>query len=230
MNILIASDSKHKYLLYELLLNDGTMSKENENVDLSKDVFRVLLDLYGVVIALALTAAIGFTVSPNGVALSPLELNWKYLALFGVFFITIVPFYHGASVYLLRTYKHGNPSPNRGAPLVDFFALAIEGVFFYAIATSIKNLDSFILWFTLLFLLDIVWIGFTYFKSTERTEAPKWWVILNSIMVILLIVIYGIDANAWPQIFSLVFAAAVIRTFLDYVLNYDYYFPKVAKN
>lgn len=181
-------------------------------------------------IALALTAAIGFTVSPSGVSLSPLELNWNYLALFGAFFVTIVPFYHGASVYLLRTYKRGNPSSNRAAPLVDFFALTIEGVFFYAMATSIKSLSSFTSWFVLLLLLDIVWVGFTYSKSTEKTEAPKWWAILNTGTVLLLIVVYDMDTNAWPQIFPLVFAAAVIRTFLDYALNYDYYFPKVTKN
>lgn len=205
------------------------MSKENDNADLSKDVFRVLLDLYGVVIALALTAAIGLTVSPNGVALSPSELNWDYLALFGAIFVTIVPFYHGASVYLLRTYKHGNPSPNRAAPLVDFFALTVEGVFFYAMAASIKNLNSFTLWFALLLLLDIVWIGITYLKATKKTEAPKWWAILNTGMFFVLIGTYGLNANSWPQIFLVIFISAVIRTFLDYILNYDYYFPKVIK-
>jgi hypothetical protein len=204
--------------------------KENDNTDLSKDVFRVLLDLYGVVIALALTTAIGLTVSPEGIALSPLMLNWKYLALFGTIFVTIVPFYHGASVYLLWTYKHGNPSPNRAAPLVDFFALTFEGVFFYAMAASTKNLNSFALWFALLLLLDIVWVGVTYLKATTKTQAPKWWAILNTGMVLVLTVTYGIDTNTWPQIFSVIFAAAVIRTCTDYILNYDYYFPKVVKS
>lgn len=203
---------------------------EDENIDLSKDVFRVLLDLYGVVIALALTAAIGFTVSPSGVALGPLELNEKYLALFGAFFVTIVPFYHGASVYLLRTYRHGNPSANRAAPLVDFFALTIEGVILYAIATSIKNLSSFTFWLVLLFLLDIAWVGFTFFKSGKGIQAPKWWAILNGIMILFLISISGLDGAAWPQIYPLIFAAAVIRTFLDYILSYPYYFPTTEKN
>lgn len=206
------------------------MSNRDENIDLSKDVFRVLLDLYGVVIALALTAGIGITVSPNGVALSPLHLNPKQLTLFCAFFVTIVPFYHGASVYLLRNYKHGNPSPNRGAPLVDFIILAAEGVIFYAIAASINTIESFIEWLGLLFSLDIAWIGLTYLKATgvepnDRVQAPKWWAILDVAMIVFLICISGFDASLWTQIYYLILAAAVIRTFLDYLTSYDYFFP-----
>jgi hypothetical protein len=210
------------------------LPEKEGNIDLSKDVFQVLLYLYGVVIALALTTAIGITVSPSGVAVGPLQLNEKLLTLFGAFFVTIVPFYHGASVYLLRTYKHGNPSSKRGAPLVDFFVLAIEGVIFYAIAASIKTEKSFIVWLALLFLLDLVWIGFTYIKSSdmrpsEGEQAPKWWAILNSVMILFLISISGIDASSWTQIYYLIFAAAIIRTFFDYLNCYDYYFPLTKK-
>jgi len=208
----------------------STVSQKDENDDLSKDVVRVLLDLYGVVIALALTTAIGITVAPSGIAISPFELNERNLALFGAFFVTVVPFYHGASMYLLKTYKQGHPSSKKGAPLVDFFALAIEGVIFYAIASSIRNLQSFIIWFMFLFLLDIIWWGFTYFKSPDINQAPKWWAILNGIMILFLISIAGIQAELWMQVYTLIFAVAVFRTFLDYKLCYSFYFPPKRKN
>jgi len=48
--------------------------------DSFEDVVRILLDLYGVVMALALAAAIGLTVAPKGIALSPFELNAQNLA------------------------------------------------------------------------------------------------------------------------------------------------------
>jgi hypothetical protein len=205
------------------------MSHENEIDNLSKDVVRVLLDLYKVVIALALTTAIGLTVTPNGIALSPLELNEKNLTLFGAFFMTIVPFYHGASVYLLRSYKHGDLS-RKGAALVDFFILSVEGVIFYAIASSIKNLESFLLWFTLLLVLDIIWWGFSYFKSTNSNTPPRWWPILNGAMLLFLVSIIGMRDESWIRVYSLLFAVSVVRTFLDYKLCYPYYFPTRAKN
>lgn len=203
---------------------------ENDEAILSRDVFRVLLDLYGVVIALALTTAIGITISPNGVSFSPLKLNEKYLTLFFAFFLTIVPFYHGASVYLLKTYRHGNPSKNRGAPLIDFFVLTFEAVIFYAMAASIGDLLSFEVWLAALFVLDLLWVGFTSFVSSSDNRTRKWWAILNGLMILFLIIIGGINENTWPQVYPLIFAVAVIRTFFDYYKCYDFYFPITKDN
>jgi hypothetical protein len=189
------------------------------------DVVRLLLNLYGMVIALALTAAIGLTVAPDGIAINPFVLNARNVALFGAFFVTIVPFYHGASMFMLRTYKHGFASSKKGAPLVDFFILTVEGVIFYAIAASIQNLESFIIWFSSLFVLDIVWVSFTYFKSTGEEEAPIWWAILNGGMVLFLITISGIRVELWLEVYYLIFAVAVVRTCLDYAKCYPFYFP-----
>jgi hypothetical protein len=203
---------------------------DNDEVILSRDLFRVLLDLYGVVIALALTTAIGITISPTGISLSPIGLNWKYLLLFSAFFLTIVPFYHGASVYLLRTYRHGNPSKNRAAPLIDFFILAIEAVILYATATTIKNLLGFETGLALLFLLDLVWVGFTGFITGGDNRTRKWWAILDSSMILFLIIVSGINENTWPQVYLLILAATIIRTFFDYSECYDYYFPITKGN
>lgn len=207
-----------------IIEEDANLTSEDEKFERS-NVVRLLLDLYGIVIALAITAAIGLTVSPNGIALSPFELNEMTLSLFGAFFVTIVPFYHGASGYMLRTYKHGFSMSKKGAPLVDFFILTVEGVIFYAIAASIQSLQSFIVWFTILFLLDIVWVGFTYFKSTTDTQAPKWWAILNGGMVLFLIIINGLRTELWVQVHTLIFAVAILRTCLDYAKCYSFYFP-----
>jgi hypothetical protein len=196
-----------------------------------RDVARILLDLYGVIIALALVTAIGFTVSPYGIALNPFELKLEYLAIFGCLFVTIVPFYHGASMYMLKTYQNAILSSKKGAALVDFFALALEGVVFYAMGSSIHYLDSFIMWFVILLVIDLFWYGFTYFKAENTIEpAPKWWAIINGATILVLIVLSSASVRNFVQIYAVLFAVAVIRSVLDYALCYDYYFPQVKKN
>jgi hypothetical protein len=205
-------------------------ASQNEQ-DSLKDVVRILLYLYGVVIALALTSSIGLTVAPHGIALSPLELDVQNLAIFGTFFITIVPFYHGASVYMLNTYKSNNYSAKKGAALVDFFTLSLEGVVFFAMATNVHNLDNFMMWFIVLLVIDLVWYGFTYFKANEPEKvAPRWWGILNGATVLVLIVLSAVSIEAVVQVYAILFAVAVIRTVLDYCLCYEYYFPSKMKS
>ena len=197
--------------------------------EITKDVFQILQRLYGVIVALAITTAIGLTISVNGVALSPFELSSAYFALFGAFLITVVPFYHGGSMYLLKTYIHGSSSSKKGVALVDFLALSFEGVIFYAIAASIKNLASFELWFLLLLVLDTAWLGFAHLVADKEEPAPKKWALINGAMIVFLLIIYGVNANTWPQIYTVVFVAAVIRSVADYSLCYDYYFPSKKK-
>jgi hypothetical protein len=206
------------------------MASSNEKFSM-KDIVRILLDLYGVVIALALTTSIGLTVAPHGIALSPFELNAQNLATFGTLFITIVPFYHGASVYMLATYRGNSHSTKKGAALVDFFTLSLEGVVFYAMASSIQNLDSFIIWFTVLLLIDLVWYGFTYFKAEEPMQsAPRWWALINGATVLALIVLSAVSVEGIVEAYAILFAVAVIRTVLDYGLSYEYYFPPTKKS
>ena len=204
------------------------MTSEKDSL---KDVVRIFLYLYGVVMALALTSSIALTVTPYGIALSPFELNPQDLAIFGALFITIVPFYHGASVYMLTTYQNHTYSTKKGAPLVDFFTLSLEGVVFYAMGRSIHNLDSFIVWFIILLVIDLVWHGFTYFKAEEPQKvAPRWWAILNGATVLVLIVLSSISVETFVQVYALLFAVATVRTVLDYGLCYSYYFPPSRKS
>ena len=98
------------------------MTPENDSM---KEIVRILLYLYGVVMALALTKSIGLTITPRGIALSPFELNSLDLAIFGALFMTLVPFYHGASVYMLKTYGKHSHSEKKGAPLVDLSLIHI---------------------------------------------------------------------------------------------------------
>jgi len=201
------------------------VASDNKN-DSFKDVVRILLYLYGVVIALALTTSIGLTVAPQGIALNPFELSLQNLATFGAFFVTIVPFYHGASVYMLTTYRNHYYSSKKGATLIDFFTLSLEGVVFYAMATSIHHLSSFMVWFIILLVIDLVWYGFTYFKAEDpKKTAPKWWAIINGATVLALIILSAVSVEVVVQVYAILFAVAIIRTVLDYSLCYKYYFP-----
>lgn len=177
--------------------------------------------------ALALTTAVSMTIAPYGNAVSMFDLSVQNLATFGTFFITLVPFYHGASLHMLRTHRENSISRKRGEALIDFFALALEAVIFYAIAKSVGQPESFVLWFGALLLLDTSWVGFTYFKSqTDVGQAPKWWAVLNGAMLMALMLLWTPLRLQDPQAYVLLFAISLVRTFLDYWKCYTYYFPE----
>lgn len=194
-----------------------------------QDVVRVLLYLYSVVVALALTTSIGLLVAPQGTVRNLFELPVQDLAIFATFFLTIVPFYQGAATYMMRTYRASSQSGKKGEPLIDFFALSLEAVIFYAMGKSIYQLASFVGWFGALLVLDIAWVSFTYFKSRNSIgEAPKLWIALNGGVALILIVLWEPALTGWAQTNVVLFAIAAVRTFLDYRLCYDFYFPHSA--
>jgi hypothetical protein len=206
---------------------ENVVLTNNESTDQPHDAIRLLLYLYSVVMALALTTAVSTTVAPEGKALNPFEIPIKSLAIFGTFFITLVPFYHGASLHMLRTYQNNSKTRKKGEALVDFFALAFEAIIFYAMAKSVTELETFIPWFGALLILDTGWVAFTYFKSqTDVGQAPKWWGVLNGGMILVLILLWGPARTGESQFHAMLFAAAVIRTFVDYWKCYHYYFPR----
>lgn len=197
----------------------------------SKDVVDILLYLYSVVMALALTTAVSMTVAPGGEALNLLGISTSSWAIFGAFLATIVPFYHGASIHMLRTLKDNPATRKKGEVLVDFFALTLEAVIFYAMAKSISQLESFVLWFGVLLALDIVWVSFTYFKSQKEVgQAPKWWAILNGGMLLALILLWAWIRTNETQVYATLFALALTRSVADYWKCYSYYFPEEKKN
>ena len=93
--------------------------------EITKDVFQILQRLYGVRRSCYHNSNWP-TISVNGVALSPFELSSAYFALFGAFLITVVPFYHGGSMYLLKTYIHGSSSSKKGVALVVFWLFLLK--------------------------------------------------------------------------------------------------------
>lgn len=180
--------------------------------------------------ALALTTAVSILVAPENKAINLFNISAESAAIFGAFFVTLVPFYHGASIHLLQAHRNPSATKKRGAALVDFFAFALEAVIFYAMAKSTTQLEGFIIWFGALLLLDTVWVAFTYFKAqTEKEQAPKWWIALNSGMLLVLILLWNPATTGGTQIYLILFAVAVIRTVIDYWKCYDHYFPEQKK-
>jgi len=131
---------------------------------------------------------------------------------------------------MLRTYRNSSYSTKKGAALVDFFTLALEGVVFYAMGSSIQFIDSFMVWYIVLLVIDVFWYGFTYFKAEKKKEAaPAWWPKINGATILVLIVLSAISVGAFVHVYAILFAVAVIRSVLDYSLCYDYYFPHAKK-
>lgn len=163
-----------------------------ENIVEPSDVVRILLYLYSVVMALSLTTSVNMTVAPFGEVISLTDLSAQSLSFFGTFFITLVPFYHGASLHIIKSYRSKNKKPKKGEPLIDFFALSIEAIIFFAMSRSIGKLHTFIGWFGALLLLDLFWVCLTYYKSQDETgQAPTWWAILNGGMIVFLLLFWG---------------------------------------
>jgi hypothetical protein len=130
-------------------------------------------------------------------------------------------------MYMLNSYRNSAYTKKKGAALVDFFALALEGVVFYAMGTSIHFLDSFITWFIILLLIDLLWYGFTYFKAGDPGQvAPKWWPRINGGAVLALLILSSTLAQFSVQVYAVLFAVATLRTVLDYSICYNYYFPQ----
>jgi hypothetical protein len=192
---------------------------------LIRETVRVLSYLYSVVVALAVTTAVKALVSPDGVR-NPFSLPLIDLSMFCAFLVTLLPFYHGALMFLIRTYRVGFKTRKRGELLIDFVILLIEAIILYAMAASLFDFFGFVAWLAFLVFLDAVWVFFVYFKSPKgSSEAPLTWGLLNVCMVVFLYFLWNYAVTTEEVTYIILLVGSLARTILDYGFSYDYYFP-----
>ncbi len=186
--------------------------------------------LYTVVISLAVTEALRrvLTSSTGGYA------HW--LALASLLF-TVVPFYHGANRHLDASYVTGERKVKPGALMIDFVFLYLGGILFFAMAVQIDSREVFYTLLGALFLLDMVWIGFSYLSRADESDGATGyvkWAIMN------LIASAAIGVSIWSNVFGSLWAndtakdialviVAIGRTVFDYILQWHFYFPAAEK-
>ncbi|MGA3297628.1 MAG: hypothetical protein ABSD41_09265 [Candidatus Bathyarchaeia archaeon] len=188
-----------------------------------KNRIKILSYLFAAVVALSLTTAIQFLVRPSNTTLVPFAIPLPNGSLFVAFLVTIIPFYHGATlaltnVSLLRT--------RRLLHLSNFGMLLIEAMIFYTMALSLSSINGFITWFAILMFADCAWVTFIHIAGGSDDQAPKKWAYVNFGMAVALVLlsIFATDKRIATNLTYLVGLAAVTRTILDYSLTWQYYF------
>jgi hypothetical protein len=189
--------------------------------------------LYTLVVGLALTESLRrLLATPPSIPLA------DAVAVIALVF-TIVPFYHGANRYLDATYVTGERSARSGALMLDFIAIFIEGLLFFVLAVFVSNTSVFFTILAGLLLLDTVWVGLTKLTSTsEPEEGPSYtkWATANLIAAVAILVSVWsnlLNWEFWPtevvRSVALV-AIAIIRSAMDYLFVWKFYFPPPANS
>jgi len=187
---------------------------------------QILAYLYSVVVALALTSSVQTIVNPGGIpARNLFEIPVEELLLFGSFVLVIVPFYHGAIRALVTVFREDITQTKGGTMLITYGAMLLEALVFYAMATSIRSLFSFIFWFAFLMVIDTIWVGLAHASGATNQDAPVKWGILNGGVAVFLVLFWNIATDQSLSRYALILTASIVRTSLDYYLTRDYYFP-----
>ena len=189
------------------------------------DSIKGLKDFYTGMLALALFEAI------RGVAEASHEhffpQFWFFLF---AFCTTLLPFYHGNVRYFDDNYL--NKAPNSALLfMLDFLLLSIVGallVWTGAIFGEKFNGDYFIKLYACLLVMDIVW-GFVARLHEESWSNIKRWILLNVGTLAAVGLFWGLSrtyqlSNA-QRVFIFLFIT-VVRSILDYWLNWGFYFPE----
>lgn len=186
--------------------------------------------LYSVVVALSLTTAVRNVISTSQGVKSPFNLTLFDVITFSTFLAVTIPFYHGALMFLVRNYRRGFKTKKKGELLIDFVALLAEAIVILALAESMLDLVNFIGWLFPLMIVDLIWVIFVYFKSkTRESDAPLSWAGLDLAMIIFLYLIGNFAVAYTETCFIVLLMASLVRSILDYKLNYEYYFPTDIK-
>jgi len=190
---------------------------------------KILTYLYSLIIAFSLTTIITVLLTDGLYTIrSPLEIPIYMLLIFFSFLVTLIPFYHGAVIFLVKSYDSEQKNLKKGEFLFDFCILLIQSLVFFAMALSSSYVIGFIQWLIILLGIDIIWSFICYIKASDKKHAPpKYWGILNFITFIILILyllfsVYEILGRTNSLV--LLFIILSVRSITDYYFSYDYYF------
>ncbi|MEX2218246.1 MAG: hypothetical protein WD749_05750 [Phycisphaerales bacterium] len=184
---------------------------------------------YGVILALAVTEALSQFAKEtcdSSTASPPSQKIWRRCfdpgrvpALISVI-VLVVPFFHGMNLYLSQTYVNAD----RGLLLLDIGVFTIEAAVIFLLSRQMRRSQwrEFYFLYGVILLLDAMWGWGVYFAHGAPT---MWWAGINTVTfpILWLVIRRG---RKWTFAWALLCAVVVVRTFLDYWLNWNWYFPK----
>jgi hypothetical protein len=219
---------------------DGKKQERSRLIDHFKRAYQIIV---GLAITLACTKLF-----PRGLATVPDVTFW----LFCIFFITVVPIFHGGDRSLDLKYLDSRPCGfwEQTAYVWDVYMLLITAIFFVKIAQAIPGVglgfgggippqtpQLFYEWMAGMLAFDvgvliIDWMKSNILKTQRRKELRVYagWIVINIVMA--LVCYY----SAFPPVFVSsqitvetvaigIFAVALIRSILDYLFGRDFMFP-----
>ena len=218
------------YVAEDIEVEDNKLKAATAVSEAQKRSVDNLQRLYAIVVSLAMAEVLTHVFNRH-TAVSIFEA--------AVFLSIVVPFYHGAHRYLDDTYVLGLRSAKSFALILDFWGLFIEALLLFLLALLVESEWFFIILLVLL-LWDTCWVGLTQLTaastplSNEVYKKPfhyAWWAILNGITIVLVFfTVFSrlISVALWNTDNLRIGAACglvVVRTVLDYILVWDFYYP-----
>jgi hypothetical protein len=207
---------------------------------------RHLGELYTIVVGISLSSAIGDMFAQEGPSIERDLAAWALLA---GFVVTLIPYYHGTLRHLDRYHRPPRPAPaHRGALLVDFGFIFLQGCLFFALAKHIAQPRDFgaILW--VLLFSNVAWLVVTrlvFFREVSSVReawrrmresplpdhrVPRHWLLNNLVFIGLLAVgLWGARPEtgcADAVVAALVAPLCLFRTWRDYQTAWPFYFPE----
>lgn len=144
------------------------------------------------------------------------------------FIASIVAFYHGMNRHLDRTYVENPVPPSKeGYLVIDFFVFFIEACFLVTLASLVGSGNQLFLILAVLLGVDAIWAFITHgIHYGPIKPSTMNWGVINLIAVIVLLIVYFTQVFPPGAVRSWMLAiVAIIRTVLDYVFCWKFYFP-----
>jgi hypothetical protein len=192
---------------------------------------RSLVNLYTVVIGIALTLAVGVVIDPKfGLA----SITRVSAELFLAFLVTLVPFFHGALRHLDAVYIENDASQlKQGTFIFDFMLLLLHALAFLVLAQLLAHPTDFAFFLICLLGIDIVWGIFAYASTpaSQALSATSRWSVINFAFVVAVLgylLVNELRAGSTTQdekLAALLALACVARSALDYLWCREFYFP-----
>lgn len=217
------------------MVNESTIEENNKVTKARERSVNNLQRLYTVVISLAITVSLknlfedvfGYETTP-GKGILNFPGYCEHLLRFISFIFTVVPFFHGANMYLDETYVTVKSKARRYALLIDFVAFFLEGLGIFVLAMYARIDNNFYAIMSGVLLFDIVWVLSTYITAEGDKPKIKWWAVVNIITVFTIFIFLW--SSLWPndvlKSWMLMFIC-VVRTALDYILVWPLYYPEI---
>jgi hypothetical protein len=198
----------------------------NGSVDKNVRSVESLQRLYSSAAALAVATAVSRIVIVQATS-SEVTINTVSLLWAAPFFATLLPFYHGALRHLDDTYIATTDLPDPPVLLFDFLLLFLEAALLIWLAFSLSDPAAFERAYVLVLFADVAWAVLILVADRTAFARIHYWLYINVGTILVIGVVHYTSALDRAKPVYLVYLA-ILRTVLDYRLNWNMFFPKLT--